>query len=370
MQNNQKLRKIEETARIIIFIAALVLPVLGLALHIDISSPHSENRLPAPFPAFPRSPSAIGAFPEKFRAYFEDHFGFRNILIRWQALAKVRWLGVSSTSQVILGKDGWLFYAIERSVESYRGTDPLTPEQLARWRQILEARRDWLARRNIRYLFTIGPDKHTIYPEYMPDAINKVRRESRLDQLIAYLREHSDIQVLDLRPALREAKRRYRTYYQTDTHWNDYGGFIAYQTIVQELAKSFPGMQPLSESDFEISTREVQGMGEAAMLGLDDVIREQDLLLRPLKPLQKPTPDCGLTTDGKEPALPRLVMFRDSFANAVIPYLDHHFSRAVYVCDRRLDPQIIEAEHPNVVIHEMVERFLMLDPPEDSPEIR
>jgi hypothetical protein len=375
MRNQSKLHKIEDTALIILFMTALALPALGLALHVNLTPAHNENRILAPFPTISLNRHAVGAFPEKFRAYFQDHFGFRNTLIRWQALARVRWLGVSSSSQVMLGKDGWLFYAAERSIESYRGTDPFTPEQLARWQHVLEARRDWLARRNIRYLFTIGPDKPTIYPEYMPDSINKVRPQSRFDQLIAYLREHSDIQILDLRPALYDAKKRRRTYYRTDTHWNLYGGFIAYRAIIEELAKSFPEMEPpLSESDFEISTQEVRGMGDAAMLGLDDVIREEDFTLRPLKPYRQFPGDsysCEVQiSDAKESSLPRLVMFRDSFSNAVIPYLDHHFSHAVYVCDKRLDPGIVEAERPNVVIQEMVERFLMLDPPEDPPEIR
>lgn len=374
MPNHPNLRRIEETLLVILFIAALALPVVGLVFHFDITPPHKENRVLAPLPTLSLDYHSFGALPEKFKAYFEDHFGFRNTLIRWQALVKVRWLGVSSSAQVVLGKDGWLFYAAEHSIESYRGTDPLQPEQLAQWQRILESRRAWLARRNIRYLFTVAPDKHTIYPEYMPDSINKVRADSRLDQLIGYLREHSDIEILDLRPSLEAAKQRHRTYHLTDTHWNDYGGLIAYRAIIEELRKSFPGMEALSESDFEISTQERNGMGIAAILGLDDVLREDAIVLRPLKSYHQFPGDASVMithiSDGKESSLPRLVMFRDSFSSALIPYLDHHFSRAVYVWDKRLDPKVIEAECPNVVIQEMVERFLMLDPPQDSPEIR
>jgi hypothetical protein len=55
---------------------------------------------------------------------------------------------------------------------------------------------------------------------------------------------------------------------------------------------------------------------------------------------------------------PRVVIFRDSFASALIPFLSEHFSRAVYLWQNNVDPQVIEDERPDVVIHELVGRRL------------
>ncbi|HEV2915708.1 MAG TPA: hypothetical protein VGX92_20675 [Pyrinomonadaceae bacterium] len=360
---------IEEVTLIALFIVALCLPVLGMAFRIELSPVQQEKRALAPFPPVALKRHVLGAFPEKFKLYFDDHFGFRNTLIRWQAIAKVKWLGVSSSDKVIVGKDGWLFYASESSLKSYMRTEPFSQEQLAHWQQILEARRAWLAERGIGYLFVIAPDKHTIYPEYMPDNISRHRRESRLDQLIAYLKQHSDIRILDLRPALFEAKTRRRIYYLTDSHWNDSGAFVAYRSIIEELSKSFPQVKPLPDAALEVTRQQTPGIGLAAMLGLEDIIREDDLWLR-LRPevsvqIQGTNGDYKpLFSEQKDSGLPRLVMFRDSFASALIPFMAPHFSRAVYIWNKGLDPRLIEAERPNVVIHEMVERFLMLDPPQ------
>jgi len=57
--------------------------------------------------------------------------------------------------------------------------------------------------------------------------------------------------------------------------------------------------------------------------------------------------------------LPRAVMFRDSYATHLIPFLSEYFQRIVYVWRYHFDRALIERERPDVVIEEMVERRLM-----------
>jgi alginate O-acetyltransferase complex protein AlgJ len=52
------------------------------------------------------------------------------------------------------------------------------------------------------------------------------------------------------------------------------------------------------------------------------------------------------------------VMFRDSFATYLIPFLGYHFQRSVYIWQRPWDLALIEREKPDVVIDEMLERYL------------
>jgi alginate O-acetyltransferase complex protein AlgJ len=364
-------RRIEETMLIVFFLTALVLPVLGMLLHIDLSPAHRENRTLAPFPRLALNRHAVGLFPEKFRAYFEDRFGFRQTLIGWQARFKVNVLGVSSSRQVILGKEGWLFQPpYDSSLETYRGARPLTPEQLAQWRHILETRCAWLAARGIPYLFVIAPDKHSVYPEYMPDAMARSSHESRLDQFLAFMKAHSDVAVLDLRPALREAKGRARLYHRTDTHWNDYGAFVGYQVIIRELGKLDPRLQPMAQSDFEIYSEQTSGLDLAAMLGVDDVTTEDYIRMRSRKFSIESSGYTSntlprLVSERKEQNLPRVVMFRDSFSNYLVPFLNQHFSRAVYVWNNGFDPRLVETERPDFVVQEIVERALLVEPQQD-----
>ncbi|MBA3240434.1 MAG: hypothetical protein H0T60_04330 [Acidobacteria bacterium] len=226
------------------------------------------------------------------------------------------------------------------------------------------------------------PEKQTVYPEYMPDELVRVRRESRQDQLLGYLRQHSDLRILDLRPALSEAKAKNRIYHRTDTHWNDVGAFTAYQAIVRALGEDFPEMQPLPATEFEVVPSRTHAGDLAVMLGLHATLTEEELNLRPRAPLQARLADGSAVSkstvgnpgqyvsERKGEGLPRLVMLSDSFATVFIPFLAEHFSRGVYRWDIKTSPSIdaersalIEAERPNIVILEMVERFLMTPPP-------
>ena len=67
-------------------------------------------------------------------------------------------------------------------------------------------------------------------------------------------------------------------------------------------------------------------------------------------------------------ALPRALIFRDSFASRLIPYLSAHFSRAVYVWQKGFSAKAVEDEHPDVVIQEMVGGHLVTDFPQPNPE--
>ena len=54
-------------------------------------------------------------------------------------------------------------------------------------------------------------------------------------------------------------------------------------------------------------------------------------------------------------------MFRDSFATWLIPLLSEHFQRIVFSWQYTLERELVEREHPDVVIQEMHERALMND---------
>ena len=88
----------------------------------------------------------------------------------------------------------------------------------------------------IPYLFVVAPSKHDVYPEFMPDRLNRVRDDSRLDQLMAYIEAFfpaPPVDILDLRPTLAEARKSgVRLFHKTDTHWNDRGAWAAYRKAI------------------------------------------------------------------------------------------------------------------------------------------
>ena len=361
-----RLPALVERIIVVIFLAVLSLPLMGMVLNLDRDAPSGENRTLAAWPQLRWDAASLRALPEQLTRYFEDHFAFRARLVRWQAIVRLDVLGVSPSASVIKGRDGWLFYADDGAMEDYAEAPPFTVVELEVWRHTLQDISDWLRGQGIAYLFVIAPDKHVIYPEYMPHTIRRAA-VSRIDQLVSDLRQHSTVRVLDLRPSLLASKSRERLYHRTDTHWNDRGAFVGYQSIVDALSEEISTLHSASHSAFEPRVVRSAGLDLAGMLGLTEVLSEDDLVLVPRRPaaariLEPQYPNRRLTharivTEAPNRG-PRAVVFMDSFGPGLVPFLSEDFSRVVYLWQDNMDPQVVQQERPQVVIQELVGRAL------------
>jgi hypothetical protein len=362
-----------------LFLIVISLPLAANLAGVDGADPGAENRELAPFPRIDGTWASIAALPANLGLWFDDHFGFRSVLVQWYGESRLFVFGVSPSPAVVKGRDGWFFYAEDKAVEDYALVEPMTPHALANWRTALVRARDWLRTRGIAYLFTIAPDKHAIYGEEMPSTLVRVGDVSRTDQLFTALQDTG--LAVDVRASLFEAKGSERAYQLTDTHWNDRGGLVAYQRIVSAVRARVPATPPAwTRDDFEPVDRVVPGLDLAGMMGLMRVLRETDLTLVPRRPRRarviepagaEPTAEEGrLVTEIDDPSLPRAVIFRDSFVSRLVPFLSEHFSRAVYLWQNDFDAHVVEQEHPDVVIQEIVGRHLynFIPSPELVPE--
>ena len=242
--------KWNDLALVSCFFLAICLPLAGLMLRLDAGFVLDENRVLASRPELNLERSKLAEFPPRFEVYFNDQFGFRKRLIYLLNLTKVAVLGVSPSTKVILGANGWLYHG-DLDTPYFRAEKPLSARQLWGWKKRLEERHKWLADRGIPYLIVIAPAKGTVYPENMPRVYNRIGTESRLDQLMAYLKAHSNLKVLDLRPTILDEKTRHQVFYRTDTHWNNRGSYVAYSRIMQALGRWFPELEALPSSAFE-----------------------------------------------------------------------------------------------------------------------
>ena len=304
-------------------------------------------------------------------------FNIQHFWIQSYSIAKVFWLGESSSSNVILGNKGWFFLSKagdQNELNYYRSINPFTQKELDRWKLVLEKRKNWLASQGIRYILVIAPNKTTIYPEFLPSSLNRVTKESRLDRLIAYMKQNSNVEILDLRASLISAKEKELIYHPKDTHWNDLGAFIGYQQIVKSISISHPNLKPLSRSDFKVEISN-ESSDLINMMGLNSTTTDRRLSLvkktenlafevesgifyQPELPIEK----RPFATELKNSNTPNILMFHDSFTSSLRPFLSETFSRIVYVWEDKLDNKIVKKERPNIVIQEIVERKLMTDP--------
>ncbi len=360
MEQPSRTRRATEIALVLMFLAIISLPLAGKLLPTTGAFALTENRRPAPFPGIELKGWSIVSFPRRFERYWNDSFAFRWYLIRWHSMSKLA-LGVSPSPKALVGRDGFLFYAGEQSVDYFRAVKPFTARELAHWREDLERRRALLAELGVRYLVVVAPNKETIYPEFMPAALRPVRAETRLDQLVADLRANSRVEIVDLRGALRRAKESGRVYHRTDTHWNDVGAAVAAKEILARLSAWFPDLE--AQPAGAVKVRMEKGGDLARILALEDRFPEEQIeVVRSAPPRARKlpgTPDYMQITECGECRGPRVVMNRDSFGANLAPLLAEHFSRAIFVDGTKIDGTLVEKERPAIVIQEFVERALM-----------
>ena len=325
----------------IVFFLILFLPLLDSVFHIapgqalpEIQKKEAEGNL---------TQGSVSRSIRQYNKNFENNFFLRRMLIRFHNGLKYRCFGVSGVPKVIAGKDGWLFQALENEKPGTAGyfpsIRPFTQQEMEQWRLALEERYLWLKGRGIDYLFIPVPDKSSIYPEYLPVLQRSFLEQSRLDQLVEYLKIHSVVPVLDVRKALLEAKKEFPVYYKTDSHWNEYGACVVAREIVERLSTRSVQPVELNVSDFRMKTgREHPGGNLAMMLSLENsIFREKRLKMIPrvsmrAKKAELPAIQFSRTVmpeayQGREDAFPRAVMFHDSFGRKLKPFLSILFSR-------------------------------------------
>jgi hypothetical protein len=348
------------------FCGILWLPTADNLLHLDHSSAFNEKRPPATFPAFRPGLAGMQGYVQGLEAYFNDHFGWRKKLIRWHGSFEIAIFRKKTATEVVWGTDGWLYYfpRCPGNKTASRGPAVFSRAELESLRHTLECRRDWLACRNIAYVFVVAPDKQSVYPEHLPSWLKPTGAPNRLDQFLSYMRDRSNVTILDLRRPLRQAKWLAPTYYRTDSHWNAFGGYVASEEIVRTLSRQLPELHPVPLEAFRLLSSHGKGGDLADLIGICAEDEEVTLMPEPMLPIIKESvenpslvrPNCYSTNAS---ASLTAVVFRDSFGTALRPFLGYCFRNVCYIWTAKdFDPKLVEQARPNVVISEIAERNL------------
>ena len=358
--------KIRDISIIALFALLILAPSSILIFGWD-KSPTSEGRRLTEFPSL-KSWEDIARFPPQFEAYFADHFGLRSRLVTIDASIKLLFR-TSPSSKVILGQNGWLFYGGDRMADRVRGRAPMSNNAMERFRRELEAKILWLDELGIRYLYAVAPNKHTIYSDYLPERI-VAKSPSRLQALKKHLERRSHASVFDLTATILRAKRDHRVFHKTDTHWNSLGALVATNKLVHILLAD-PPRPELSLEDASIGYQSVEGGDLARMFSKAGGYREEIPTIRfesePCIPQPK---EAFAATEPKvtrygcdQENLPeRLVFFRDSFGNALLPFLSAYFRNVVH-SKSNFSPSLIQelvdnGTTPTHVLELSVERLI------------
>ncbi len=284
-------------------------------------------------------------FYPRLEAYIADHFPAKNSYVAQSNYLTKGILGAANAkSQVLWGSQHWLFYNAtindDRGLNEAYGYRAFTKAELAKIAQNIQTIRNWCERHQIAFELLLCPNKHSVYPEYLPMPYAQTAQQSQLDQIYDAVP-----QLIPLKKRLLHAKnQRFDLYYRQDTHWNKLGAYLAVKALQEKLQSSFHFLQPFAAQPF--FDKHHKEMDLANMFGLNGCLPYRNVgLLYTKKPKKK---------------IPHLVIVHDSFLNNMLPSLKHLFTKVspkFIFNEGLLSPEILLREKADVFVIELVERY-------------
>lgn len=314
-----------------------------------------ENRTLA---AFPTADTGVRAWPAAFEEWLGDHAPFRNQFLTLKSGAD-RMVGTLDSTNVLLGREGWMFLkdvSDSKSLSDYQGLTAYSAGETAAMAEALTALNDVLAAKGSRLVLLFAPAKEGVYSRYMPDSVPVVSRPTRVGALAGALGE-TGVPVLFPLEELQAAALERQVYYKYDTHWNEAGAWLAAQLTLEALDRPFAAAWPEMAPDPEKAPlTDLANMCGSWAWCTDDVYWA----------LEAEAAECTLWEAGGEIARyagageGSLLLARDSFGEALAPWLAQGFESATVLHGNQMQVATLlewQPEVPDVVVLEVAERF-------------
>jgi hypothetical protein len=330
-----------------------------------------ERRTLSGFPAWPRRPGELAAFRKGVDTYVADRFPARPYLIAGLNALRAPF-GVSGSERVIIGRDGWLFFDNGTHLGAARNDPALPPAEVDAILTSLAGRTEAAARKGARYLVLVPPQKEIIYPQMGPPWY-RGPDPARPGAMLPRLAQASQAgEVLYLGDALVQPTHwGLKTFSPLDTHWTGLGAYEGYAALMrrlQALGVTTEGPRPLT--DFrEAHPRSYDPHDLAQMLGGGGRARidypqfsdpAAELTMKTTWLTANRTWTGAQVIDTGQAGKPVALITRDSFSNALLPFLYSHFSRLILAHnqDGVWREDLIDRFKPDLVILEVIESGL------------
>jgi len=292
--------------------------------------------------------------------WFDDNHGIKKPFISFYNKGISLIFGESAEEEVILGKDGWMFYA--QTLSDYEGSDKMSEREVFSSSRVLWLMNEYAKKNEMDFLFVIAPNKNSLYPDKMPDFYPRAEGKSDAQRLMDLLEENK-VSYVDLFEVIgSEAKP---LYLKTDSHWTTEGASLAADAILKEAKGEEEGFYGRSTTLSEPVEGDLFKMIYPSFKNTErDVIYNREFSFRYQRPIRS-VEDISIKTlnDNREGTM---FMFRDSFGNALYPFIAEAYGKCVF---SRINPYNLVLpvnEGADVFAVELVERnldWLLTKPP-------
>lgn len=337
---------------ICIVLAAFIVP--SALMLFGFKNANRENRPLAKLPEIVSDKGINTDFASEFDDYVEDHFALREYLVTAFNSADVAILRDFNGTNAVIGKNEHIFYA--ESVDDYLGVDQLTPEQISSIADYLYDLQQRLSEKGAAFAFMTAPNKATIYPEYMPDYLKPTDNSRNIDMLADALKAKG-VHTIDAKQILIDAKDTRTVYYEHDSHWNNYGAMLVYNSIAEEFG--------LEQYDPSVYTAEYDRTGDLHNFVYPSTDHPEERIIYPEFHKYSSKRPINMDRDKKTETTcdvneHTLVVCHDSFGKSLQPLLSQSVGRLYMNSSFPYNIDYIESAEPDMVLIELVERNLDL----------
>lgn len=335
-----------------LFLALSILPSAGM-----LAAPTTRAVGNEQLALWPQLHTADGgwnrAYLSEVSDYLADHIAFRHSFATLYARLCSGVFGTLPGEDVVLGREGWLYYA--ETLPDYQGTARLTRRQCWAAARALALVQEYCQGQGVDFVFTIAPNKNSIYPQYMPARYRPAASPGNASRLADCLRQQG-VAYVDLFSVLRQEAGQTQLYFAWDSHWNNLGAALAADALTDALGRGPEddrggySLQPSHLGD-------LYAMAYPAGTELEpDAVFEKGFTFTYPNGLRS-AEDITIRTRNPD-AGGSLLLFRDSFGNALYPFLAQRYGAA---CISRAMPYnltYLEREQADTLVIELVERNL------------
>lgn len=345
----------------------------------------TQKRTLAAFPELRGEGMTLGRFTGEFETWAGDNIGFAPQYNRLYTAFTAKTLGIMPNDKVFFGRDGFYYLTANHNVEIGKAAYFPDEDQLRVFAENQQHLSDSYKAQNRAYYLVLVPSKASVYPEYIKGGRFTVT-ETYNDVVEAYLLAHTDVRVINLKPALVDAKANGQVFLRTDTHWTPYGCSVACREIMDRLLAD-GAVERAAALDFDFTqTASIDG-DLAAMIGADALEREEyrravwdrsvrvdtdSALAAGVRKLLDRLDDdstlmitrdeCTFRSDSADANPKTLLLYGDSLyrnsdARPISAMLAENFATTQYVRMRTVSQELDTLVDPDVVIYSSFERM-------------
>lgn len=338
-----------------------------------------ENTSLAQKPAFSWSSFVDGSFGSKYVKYINEQFLGRDNWISMKAVADMG-LGRIESHGVTYGDDHYLMEKLEivedQNYPANAGTNIVKQTALDRSNGMVSS---FLQMYDQPITFSLVPNSYAILEDEVPTGFPGADQQAYTQQIYQTLREVDDqLEIVDFSDALSQHKDEY-IYYRTDHHWTTLGAYYAYVAYCEQKGLTPVSLEELEENKvedfygtfyskakrpsqladtitwYDVDVDEfafvanLQQDKQLAQLG--EVVQEDGLELLRVDGMMDQRKfevrdkyaafmwgnsgyvkiKSSHNLNHQEGKTSRLLLFKDSYANSMIPYLTYNYDEIIVV---------------------------------------